>query len=121
MDKKIEKLLKDLEEQNKEIKKNFNDVKSYVDVISADMETIKRENDQLRIALEIEREVIIEVGGDHGDGNVEVVKKSKGVKVIIKDWDNAYIPEGADLQDAPLPHEREFEAKVEILRNELYT
>jgi len=37
--------------------------------------------------------VEIEVGGDHGDGNVEVVKKSKGVEVIIRDFDNATLDE----------------------------
>jgi len=59
--------------------------------------------------------VIIEVGGDHGDGNVELVKKPKGVTVIIKDWDNAYLPENADEQAAPEPQIRRYEEDVEII------
>ena len=61
-----------------------------------------------------EKTVIIEVGGDNGDGNVELLHKPKGVKVIIKDWDNAYIPEDADDQDAPVPQIREYEADREF-------
>jgi len=56
--------------------------------------------------------VIIEVGGENGDGNVVLVKKPKGVKVIIKDWDNAVLPEDADEQDAPVPEVREYAANV---------
>ena len=37
--------------------------------------------------------VEIEVGGDHGDGNVEVIRKSKGVQLIIRDFDNARLDE----------------------------
>lgn len=58
--------------------------------------------------------IIIEVGGDNGDGNVVLVKKPKGVKVIIKDWDNAYLEEDADEQDEPLPEIREYEEDVII-------
>jgi hypothetical protein len=61
-----------------------------------------------------EKVVEIEVGGDHGDGNVEVIRKPKGVKLIIRDWDNAYIPEGDDPQDAPVPQEREWSANDEV-------
>ena len=39
----------------------------------------------------MENTVIIEMGGDHGDGNVEVVKKPKGIKVIIRDFDNSFL------------------------------
>ena len=56
----------------------------------------------------IENTIIIEVGGDHGDGNVEVVNKPRGIKVIIRDFDNAVLPEDADLQDAPEPQIREY-------------
>jgi hypothetical protein len=55
------------------------------------------------------KEVVIEIGGDHGDGNCEVVQKPKGVKVIIKDWDNAYLPEDADEQDTPVPVITEYD------------
>ena len=54
-----------------------------------------------------EKKVIIEVGGDHGDGNVELVRKSKGVKVIIKDWDNATLPKDDENTD-PIPEIREY-------------
>lgn len=56
----------------------------------------------------VELVVEIEVGGDHGDGNVVVVRKSKGVKVIIRDFDNAMLPENADEQDIPEPEVREL-------------
>lgn len=58
-----------------------------------------------------EKIVVIEVGGDNGDGNVVVVQKPKGIKVIIKDWDNASIPEDNDSQDAPEPEITEYESK----------
>lgn len=58
--------------------------------------------------------VVIEVGGEHGDGNVELVEKPKGVQVIIRDWDNAHL-EGNDEQDDPLiPQVRVYEEDVEI-------
>lgn len=66
------------------------------------------------------KEVLIEVGGDHGDGNVELVKKPIGVKVIIKDFDNASLPEDVDVLDINdenvelVPQIREYEAKEEI-------
>lgn len=58
--------------------------------------------------------VVIEVGGDHGDGNVAVVHKSKGVKVIIRDFDNATLPEEIDMGSEMVPEEREYEADFEI-------
>lgn len=61
-----------------------------------------------------EKVVVIEVGGDHGDGNVEVVQKPKGVTVLIKDWDNAVLPLDADPQDAPEPQIREYKAEEVI-------
>lgn len=61
-----------------------------------------------------EKTIIIEVGGDNGDGNVVLAKKPKGVRVIIRDWDNAFLPEGADPQDEVVPEVREYEEDVEI-------
>jgi len=61
-----------------------------------------------------EKVVIIEVGGDHGDGNVELVQKPKGVKVIIKDWDNATLPETDPEDGDPIPEVREYETDVEV-------
>lgn len=52
--------------------------------------------------------VVIEIGGEHGDGIVELIRKSKGVKVIIRDFDNATLDN--DPQDEPIPQEREWEA-----------
>jgi hypothetical protein len=66
------------------------------------------------------KEVLIEVGGDHGDGNVEVIKKPLGVKVIIKDFDNATLPEGVEDEDINddnvelVPEVREYEETKEI-------
>jgi hypothetical protein len=57
--------------------------------------------------------VEIEVGGDHGDGNVEVIRKSKGVRVIIRDFDNSYIPEEAGEGAEPVPQEREWSVNSE--------
>jgi len=73
-------------------------------------DTVRAENEEEIVMAKNKevKEVIIEVGGDHGDGNVELIKKSKGVKVVIKDWDNAYLPEDADEQDAPVPEIREY-------------
>lgn len=55
-------------------------------------------------------EVVIEVGGDNGDGIVAVVKKPKGVKVIVRDFDNAELPEDADEDTKPIPQEEEYDA-----------
>lgn len=55
-------------------------------------------------------EVVIEVGGDNGDGIVAVVKKPKGVKVIVRDFDNAELPEDADEDAKPIPQEEEYDA-----------
>jgi hypothetical protein len=57
--------------------------------------------------------VEIEVGGDHGDGNVELIKKSKGVRVIIRDFDNARLDEENPDGDT-IPQEREWEADVSV-------
>jgi len=61
-----------------------------------------------------EQTVIIEVGGDHGDGNVEVVQKPMGIKVIVRDYDNAYLEEDQDEQEAGVPEERTYEADIVI-------
>jgi hypothetical protein len=60
---------------------------------------------------EEELHVEIEIGGDNGDGNVEVVSKDLGVHLIIKDHDNAEIP---DDKDEPEDQVREWEANVEF-------
>ena len=57
----------------------------------------------------MEKTVIIEVGGDHGDGNVEVVQKPAGIKVIIRDYDSAFLDGNADEQEAVIPEERIYE------------
>lgn len=60
-----------------------------------------------------EKTVVIEVGGDHGDGNVELIQKSLGVRVIIKDFDNATLdPENPNGNT--IPEVREYEPEVEI-------
>jgi len=64
--------------------------------------------------MENEQIVEIEVGGDHGDGIVEVVKKSKGVKVVIRDYDAAYYEEGQDLQESPTPATTEYASEKVI-------
>lgn len=60
--------------------------KTWKDLIRKELDTVKQE-------------VLIEVGGTHGDGNVEVVQKPLGVKVVIKDFDNASLPDDVDLED----------------------
>lgn len=57
------------------------------------------------------QEILIEVGGDHGDGNVEVVSKPMGVAVRIIDYDCEYIDkESGDV----CPVERLYDEDVEI-------
>lgn len=73
----------------------------------------KKRNTELPNGNE-EQIVVIEIGGEHGDGNVELIQKSLGIRVIIKDWDNAYLPENADEQDEPVPEIREWEPEVEV-------
>ena len=89
---------------------NAMNVDALIIKLQKEIESLKK---QLKEANK-EKKVIIEVGGEHGDGNVELVEKSAGVSVIIKDWDNAYLPEGADEQDEVVPEKREWEANVEI-------
>ena len=59
-------------------------------------------------------EVVIEVGGDHGDGNVVLVKKPKGIRVVIIDFDNSVLPLDAAEQDEPEPQISTFDTKEEI-------
>lgn len=109
-----------LQKENTDIKTGFEDVKACINDVINSTNIIKKENEELRNAIkylaeqEKQREVVIEVGGDHGDGNVAVVKKSAGVKVTIRDFDNTYLPENYDIQDEPVPEEREWKTDAEV-------
>lgn len=56
----------------------------------------------MTMSEDITRKVVIEVGGEHGDGNVEVVECPDDVTVVIRDWDNATL----DENDNVVPEER---------------
>jgi hypothetical protein len=77
---------------------------------------VARLKEKLKELKEKEKEVLvvaIEVGGDNGDGNVVVTEKSKGVALIIEDWDNATLPEGDEKGD-PIPQRREYSPEDEV-------
>jgi len=57
------------------------------------------------------KEVIIEVGGDNGDGNIAVVAKSMGIKLTIIDHDNSYID---DESKELCPQHREWDENEQV-------
>lgn len=72
-------------------------------------EVLTMEEAFARFCPEITHEVIIQVRG----GVAEVVKKAKGVKLTIIDWDNATIPED-DPDGDEIPSEEIHEVNEDI-------